>query len=389
VVGGGPRRTRVEGRRGIYFRLDARGAARYEICYRDSLGVRRFKVVPGEVDEAQAALDTISARLHRGQRVVGGRITVAELASDWLGRQQHLRPRTMEKYRDAVRLHIVPVIGRENVSDLQAEHVLAVIQAMREKGLSGWTVRGVLTPLSRILNDGVRRGHLHANPVKLLERSERPQVVPSEKRILSRDEIEALLVAALPKYKPLLATACFTGLRLGELLGLVWADVDLEGGFIHVERQLDRTGTRKPPKTPKAIRDVVLMPSLGRLLDSHRQTSPYSRNSDPVFASRVGTPLAYRNVERRGVDFAAQAAGLNQEGKPKLQLHHLRHSYASILIAEGLDIVTVSRQLGHATPSITLAIYAHVFDRARHAETTRQRMEASFGNVIIPVSNGV
>jgi Phage integrase, N-terminal SAM-like domain len=146
VVVGVARRTRVEGRRGIYFRVDARGARRYEICYRDSLGVRRFKMVAGGVGEAQAALDTINARLHRGQRVLGGRITVAELASDWLGRQQHLRARTIEKYRDAVRLHIVPVIGRQNVSELQAEHVLAVIEAMREKGLSGWTVRGVLTP---------------------------------------------------------------------------------------------------------------------------------------------------------------------------------------------------------------------------------------------------
>jgi integrase len=310
------------------------------------------------------------------------RITLAELASDWLERQQHLRPRTLEKYGDAIRLHITPTLGRQNVSELSTEHILTLIETMRQQGLSGWTVRGVLTPLGRILNYGIRRGHLPTNPIKLLERSERPQVVPTQKRILNREEIQAFLQAATPKYRPLLATACFTGLRLGELLGLIWADIDTDRGFIHVQRQLDRTGVHKPPKTPKAIREVVLMPSLAQLLEKHRSTSPHAADSDPVFASSVGTPLAYRNVERRGVDLAAEAAGLNGYGKPKLQLHSLRHTFASILIAEGLDVVSVSRQLGHATPGITLNVYAHLFDQARHAETTRRRMESKFGAVI-------
>ena len=346
-----------------------------------SVGHRRFKTVPGNLADAQAALDEISTRLRRGDRIVPSRVTLAQLSKEWLDGQAQLRPRTREKYDGAIRCHIVPTLGHLKVTQVTEDHILALIAGMRERGLAAWTIRGTLTPLGRILAYGVRRGHLAANPMSRLERGERPAIEPTEKRILNRDEIQALLAAASLKYRPLIATAAFTGLRLGELLGLVWTDVDFDAGYLHVRKQLDRSGHRVAPKTKKAVRDVVLMPALGRVLREHRLASPYSADTDPVFASAAGTPLGYRNVERRGLHAAADAAGLNAPGLPKLQLHHLRHTFASILVSEGLDIVTVSRQLGHATPAITLAVYAHLFDQERHADRTRKAMEERFGSV--------
>jgi integrase len=376
-----PRRTKVANRRGIYYRVNARGKRTYEISYRDSLGVRRFKTVPGNLEDAQAALDEIRSRLRRGERIAPSRVTVAELAPIWLASQGQLRARTREKYEGAIRLYIVPLLGHLKVSQVTEDHVVALIHSMQQRGKAPWTIRGVMTPLGRLLGYAVRRGYLASNPMGKLERGERPAIEAGEKRILTRDEIQALLTAATPKYRPLIATAAFTGLRLGELLGLVWTDVDFDAGYLHVRRQLDRTGQRVAPKTKKAVRDVVLMPALGRALREHRLASPYSADTDPVFSSATGTPLGYRNVERRGLHVAADAAGLNAPGLPKLQLHHLRHSFASILVSEGLDIVTVSRQLGHATPAITLGIYAHLFDQARHADRTRKAMEESFASL--------
>lgn len=137
-----------------------------------------------------------------------------------------------------------------------------------------------------------------------------------------------------------------------------------------------------PPKTPQTLRAVVLFPALGRMLREHKAASAFSKPGDPVFASRAGTPFYYRNVERRGLDAAADRAGLNGDGRPKLRLHDLRHCFASLLIAEGADVVYVSRQLGHADPSITLKVYSHLFDRHRHAERTSAALEARFGALL-------
>ena len=201
-------------------------------------------------------------------------------------------------------------------------------------------------------------------------------------RVLQRNEIGTLLDAADTTHRPLLATAIFTGLRLGELLGLTWADIDFSAGLISVRRQLDRDGERVKPKTPQAIREVVLMPALARIVREHQLQSQFEDDDDPVFASAVGTPMHYRNVSRRGLDGAVKRAGLNGGSRPSLRFHDLRHTFASLLIAEGTNVVFVSGQLGHASPDITLKVYAHLFDRAAHAERARSALEDGYGKLL-------
>jgi integrase len=111
---------------------------------------------------------------------------------------------------------------------------------------------------------------------------------------------------------------------------------------------------------------------------------PHSAASDFVFATALGTPLGYRNVERRGVTRAAKEAGLNQDGAPPLRVHDLRHTFASHLVVDlKLDVAQVSRILGHARPSITLDTYTHLFDQEAHANNIRERMAKSlFGSIL-------
>lgn len=179
-------------------------------------------------------------------------------------------------------------------------------------------------------------------------------------------------------------------MRLGELLGLVWEDVDFEQGLIHVRYQLGRRWRGRPTrrvrlKTGAAVRDIPLLPQLGSLLKQHKLASRCSGKGDFVFVTSVGTAQHYRNVERRGLQRAAQKAGLEEVGGPALRVHDLRHTFASHLIVDlGLDIAQVSRILGHARASITLDTYTHLFDRAAHAADIRQRMGASaFGNLLV------
>src|SRR5439155_8244120 len=127
-----------------------------------------------------------------------------------------------------------------------------------------------------------------------------------------------------------------------------------------------------------ASRDIPLFPQLAAVLRRHKLATPFTAEADYVFATSLGTPLGYRNLERRGLTQAANKAGLQQDGRPPLRVHDLRHTFASHLIVDlHLDVAQVSRILGHARPSITLDTYTHLFDRAAHANDIRQRMAES------------
>jgi integrase len=135
---------------------------------------------------------------------------------------------------------------------------------------------------------------------------------------------------------------------------------------------------RVAPKTPAAIRDVPLVSQLAELLHEHRRGSAFNAGSDWVFSTGRGTPLGHRNVERRVLQRAARRAGLDGSGRPRLRFHDLRHTFASHLIADlHLDPAQVSRILGYARVTITLDVYTHLFDEARHATEIRAQMAQS------------
>jgi integrase len=157
------------------------------------------------------------------------------------------------------------------------------------------------------------------------------------------------------------------------------ATVDFESGVVRVRRQLDRSREYVEPKTEQAKRDVVLAPAFGRLLREHRLAARYSADSDPVFANANGRPFEHRTVLSRGFDTAANQARLNGPGRRKAVFHDCRNTFASLLIAQGADVVFVSRQLGHADPAITLRVYADEFAKRDHAERTRALLDAAVG----------
>lgn len=248
-----------------------------------------------------------------------------------------------------------------------------LIADLNRKGLAAWTVRGILTPLSRILNSAVRRGLVNENPMRRLERGERPRTEHREQRILDQDEIGKLLGDAPARYRLLLATALSTGLREMELLGLTWGDLDFVANVVRVRAQLSRiNGERKPLKTGAARRDVILTPSIARELKAHRLASPFSTDSDYVFCTRADRPMSWSNVIRRGLHKAVTEGKLRD---PRPRFHDLRHTFASLLIGQGADVVYVSRAMGHSDPAVTLRVYASLWSELAHGEKFRALLD--------------
>jgi integrase len=371
---------RIRAERGIYYRSTAAGR-RYEITFADSTGRQRWKVVPGGLREARLARAELTARTARGEQVLPPPARVVDVAAEWLATQSHLRAGTLERYETVLRRHVIPRLGQCQIAAIREEDLISLIAALRSEGLAAATINKTVMVLGRVLAYAARRRLIARNPVQHLSRNERPRVIRREMRVLDPEEVAALLLHS-GRYRPLFATAIFTGLRLGELLGLTWGDIELRAGVVQVRKQLNRRGVRVAPKTAEAVREVVLMPALGRILRQHRVASPFCREAEPVFTSSVGTPMHHRNVSRRGLAIAAERARLNIQARPSLRFHDFRHTFASLLIAEGATVVFVSRQLGHASPATTLRFYAHLFDRAAHSERTRQALEDGYGKLL-------
>jgi integrase len=139
--------------------------------------------------------------------------------------------------------------------------------------------------------------------------------------VLGRAEIECLRAVCSPRDRLLVATVLYTGLWISEMLGLVWDDVDLDAGVIHLRAQLSRAhrrapARRVPPKTAASVRDIPLVARLARLLAAHKQASRFARGEDWLFATARRTPYGHRNVSRRRLGRAAQLAALNDDGRP-------------------------------------------------------------------------
>jgi len=376
------RRVRVE--QGIYLQSNGK----YAVCFMAG-GRPRFRTVGYDIEEARAERTLFIESTRSGVPLATPELRFARVAGWWIERYERRveagerRERSLESNRYHLERHLLPRFGPRLIRTLGVEDVADLMTRLRAAGKSEKTVAGALATLQSIVRFALRNGWIAHNPVERLESGERPRPVPRRQRVLGRDEILRLLVACAPRYRTLVATAIYTGLRISELLGLVWSDLDLDGGELHLRAQLSRAhrGTparRVPLKTPAAYRDVPLAPQLASRLLEHRRAMPPVGGEAWVFHTGAGTPFGHRNVERRALNDAAALAGLDDGTWPRLRFHDLRHTFASHLIVDlGLDVVRVSRILGHARVSTTLDVYSHVFEEVRHSHEVQRQMAAS------------
>jgi integrase len=374
-------RVRVE--RGIYQQANGK----YVVCFMLD-GRPRFRTVGSDLELARAQRLSFMRAARFGVIAAAPRLRLETVAGWWLERYARRvdsgerRVRTLEIHSYYLNRHVLPLIGSRLIREISAADVADLLDRLRERGCAEKTAAGALGTLGNVMRFAVRNSWIADNPVEKLERHERPRPSRHPQRALGRDEIARLLDCCLPTYRTLVATALYTGMRLSELLGMVWDDIDFGRACIHVRAQLSMAHTGSParrvaPKTEAAHRQIPLTPQLAGLLRERRLAAACSAGGAWVFSTRKGTPFSQRNIQRSALHLAADAAGLRVNGA-RLRFHDLRHTFASHLIIDlGLDVVQVSRLMGHASPSTTLNIYAHMFDEARHAADIRARMARS------------
>jgi integrase len=297
--------------------------------------------------------------------------------AEWLERQRtQLQPSTWESYRGVVRRHLLANLGDMPLGALTKrdfERLYARIflgGGVGGRPLSRRSVGYVHGVAHKALEDAVDDGLLERNPAHraTLPKVDHAATGDTGERLATWDaeQLRAFLAGiADSRYGPLFLVAAFTGLRRGELCGLRWQDVDLDRKVLHVRRALTiirRQVRLKPPKSSRARAlhiDDAVVEALGRQRAWQREQAatlgPVWHNRwDLVFTADTGRPLVPDSVSR------AFKETVQQLPVPRIRLHDVRHTHATLMLQAGVPIKVVSERLGHASAQLTMDIYAHV-----------------------------
>jgi integrase len=335
--------------------------------------ITKFITLRGTKAQAQAEAAKIIAAAITGQHVDSSRETVAQFTKRWLRdwAADNVSNKTFTRYEQLLRKHVVARIGLTPIQKLRAADLQAIYAAMAAVGLADRTRLHTHRVIHRMLRHAEQWAVVPRNVASLVDA---PAVKGKEIEILTAPQVQTVLNMLRGRsLYPIAAVALGTGMRRCELLALRWRDVDLDVATLRVEQALEQTKRGglvfKAPKTRYGRRMITLPPSTVAELRAHRKAQAEQRlalglgkapESSLVFATWDGSTRS-PNALTKEWTLAMKAAGV------RATFHSLRHTHASTLIASGLDVLTISRRLGHGSPAITLGVYGHLFktdDRA-------------------------
>ncbi len=341
---------------------------------RDPVTGKRRRVYRTTATRKEAEQEQARLRHEAATGLDVDRIIVADYLRRWLDTSRpNLAPSTYHRYEQLLRVQVVPRIGGVDLAKLRPLYVQQLYSDLRQSGradkqggLSGRTVLHAHRVLSEALSQAVRWQLVARNPCQAVDP---PHAARREMRSLTPDQTRHLLEAAAElntSFGDAVIVAVHSGLRLGELLGLRWEDVDFEHEAISVSRALQYLSgdglALREPKTPRARRKVPLgisaIDTLKRLrrrqLEERLATGAAYQESGLVFTDAFGGALKPYSVSARFGTF------VRTQGLGPLRFHDLRHAHATLLLARGIHPKIVSERLGHASIGITLDTYSHV-----------------------------
>ena len=333
--------------------------------------------------EAELHQSNTKVKVSRGEYIAPSKVPTFKAAAElWYASKIDRRPAHVTNLRSRLDKHILPHIGDRRLDQINVGAIEILRDSMRGDGYAPRTINAVIRIVSAVFRSAINRDQVVRNPVDKIERMfmASRELHPGEKdtdsnadevdpnAILNPDEISAMLGATKPGlYRTFFMTAAVTGAREGELFALPWSDVEMtktgEGSSISIRRTVSWARLKDeeirpryfPPKTKAGKRKVPIPAELLTALRAWKLQCPPTPD-DLVFPAADGRPLRRSNVLRYGLWAALDRAGLR-----RVNIHSLRHSFASALIMGGAAVTEVQALLGHASPAITLKIYSHYF----------------------------
>lgn len=337
---------------------------------------QKTETVRGTKREAEKRLAQLLVEAEQGRIGLSGKMTVGEFLARWL--QEHvepnLSPKSIARYRSLVTHHIVPYIGSVQLDKLRPAHIISMNMRLRDacsadgrgKPLASSTRHYIHRVLHRALSHAIRWQLIAVNPTDAVAA---PKASYREMQAFDAEQAQAVLQVCEDEglyWQTFFTFAMTTGLRLGEILGLRWQDVDFPTGTLAVRQTVQRVPKvgiiLKPPKTAGSRRPVSLGAGMLALLRRHRVAQHAARlalgpqwtDHDLVFPNRTGRPLEEVTVRKAFRRICARA------GMPPIRLHDLRHTAATLMLQAGIHPKIVSERLGHSSVNITLNLYSHV-----------------------------
>lgn len=344
------------------------------------------KTVHGNKKDAEVELAKFVTEVQNGLVIDGKSLKFSEFTEIWKRDygSKELAPSTYKRYCRMLETRLLPYFGHFYINKIKPTDIMKFYdllekdtQLVRKKGNNGSKTRKPLSGKTILEHHRLLRAMLHkavywqlivANPA---ERVQPPKARKPKRRSYDDEQTKILLenLELLPsedtKYKVAIILTVFTGVRLGELMGLEWQDVDFKNGIISINRSsqylADMGVFTKVPKTESSIREIAIPEFIVSLLDEYKlwyeeQKSIYSglwTNSDRLFVQADGKPMHPSTISKWFVKYVGQI------GLPVINFHGLRHTNASLLVAQNIDIAVISARLGHAQISTTLDFYVH------------------------------
>ena len=327
----------------------------YKVRYRDPDRKQRSKTFVKKAD-AEAFANSVESDIDRGQYLdpAAGKVTVAAWAKEWLATTRHLKPKTQEGYEGLLRKHIIPRLGARSLASVRPIDVRKFVSELVDAGYSPSRVRQARHLLGMLFSAAVENGAIASSPVTGVKL---PREQRREMQVLTADQVSLIAEAVPHRYRALIYLLAYGGLRWGEAAALRRGRVNILRARIEVSEAVAETskglhyGSTKTYQT----RSVAIPGFLKDMLAEHMASHVGKERDALLFTTEAGAPLRNNNWRSRVWGPALKEARL-----PKVRIHDLRHTCATLLIAQGAHAKAIQRHLGHSSIQITFDTYGHL-----------------------------
>jgi integrase len=339
----------------ILKRMNPSGKVIYRVQFKDQHG-KRHEITAGPLKRhAEALLSTILDQVNAGTYGESKEETsFSEFCKIFLSaKKAEVKPSTYVEYEQTINKHLLPFFQDSKLVDIGPSTIQELIFVLESKGTSPATIGKILRYTRVILRKAVNLELIDRDPCRTIKA---PRIEKKEVRFLTPEEVSKLIESAQGDLRPLLAVACYTGLRMGEILALQWSDIDFKANAIRVIRSWKEEQGFTAPKTATSRRMVPLIKPLKRLLLEYHASREEPGEDRLVFPNSEGKPRDRHRLSNIHFKNALKAAEL-----PAIRFHDLRHTFASMMIESGCDTKTLQTIMGHSSVKVTLDVYSHLY----------------------------